>query len=54
MMGIFKKENCPICGTPTGALSKSSAKYNGLFVCQNCAKMLADGGIMLVNLKNTH
>lgn len=50
-MGIFKTENCPICGTPTGALSKSSAKYNGLYVCQDCAKKLSAGGIMLIKLK---
>lgn len=31
-MSFFKTENCPICGTPTGAMSKSSAKVNGLYM----------------------
>lgn len=50
-MGIFQTENCPICGTPTGAFSKSSAKFNGVFVCQSCAKRLSANGIQLFNLK---
>ena len=50
-MSIFKTENCPICGTPTSAMSKSSAKVNGLFVCQDCAKKLASNGISLFKLK---
>ena len=50
-MGIFKTEDCPICGTPTGAMSKSSAKYNGLYVCQDCAKKLSANKISLIRLK---
>lgn len=50
-MGLFKTENCPICGTPTGALSKSSAKLNGKYICQDCAKKLSAKGILLLNLK---
>lgn len=50
-MGILKTQNCPICGTPTGAFSKSSAKYNGLYVCQDCAKKLLNSGIALFKLK---
>lgn len=50
-MGIFKTENCPICGTPTGAFSKSSAKLNGKFLCQDCAKKLSTKGVALFNLK---
>lgn len=50
-MSLFKTENCPICGTPTGAFSKSSAKFNGTFICQDCAKKLASKGILLINLK---
>ncbi len=49
-MGLFKTENCPICNKPTGALAKSSAKYNGLFVCQSCAKKLTANGILLIRL----
>lgn len=50
-MGIFNTEDCPICGTPTGAMSKSSAKYNGVYVCKNCAKKLAANKILLIKLK---
>ena len=50
-MGIFKTEDCPICGTPTAAMSKSSAKYNGLYVCQDCAKKLSANKISLIRLK---
>lgn len=50
-MGLFKTENCPICGLQTGAFSKSSAKYDGLFVCQECAKKLSSNGIALLGLK---
>lgn len=50
-MGIFNTEDCPICGTPTGAMSKSSAKYNGVYVCKNCAKKLATNNILLIKLK---
>ena len=50
-MGIFNTEDCPICGTPTGAMSKSSAKYNGVYVCKNCAKKLAANNILLIKLK---
>lgn len=50
-MGIFKTENCPICGAPTGAMSKSSAKYAGVYVCQDCAKKLAANKIQLIKLK---
>ncbi|MFI3206644.1 MAG: SHOCT domain-containing protein, partial [Clostridia bacterium] len=50
-MGLFKTENCPICGLQTGAFSKSSAKYDGLFVCQDCAKKLSVNGISLLKLK---
>ncbi len=50
-MGIFKMEDCPICGTPTGAMSKSSAKYNGLYVCRDCAKKLSANKISLIRLK---
>ena len=50
-MGIFKTEDCPICGTPTGAMSKSSAKYNGLYVCRDCAKKLSANKISLIRLK---
>ena len=51
-MGLFKTENCPICERPTGAMSKSSAKYNGVFVCQSCAKKLSANNIFLLKLKN--
>jgi ribosome-binding protein aMBF1 (putative translation factor) len=50
-MGMLKTENCPICGMPTSAFQKSSAKYNGLYVCQNCAKALADHKVKLWRLK---
>jgi hypothetical protein len=50
-MGIFKTEDCPICGKPTGAMSKSSAKYNGVYVCQDCAKKLSANKILLIRLK---
>ena len=50
-MGIFKTEDCPICGKSTGALSKSSAKYNGFFICQDCAKKLLANNISLLKLK---
>lgn len=50
-MGIFNTEDCPICGTPTGAMSKSSAKYNSVYVCKNCAKKLAANKILLIKLK---
>lgn len=51
-MGLFKREDCPICGLPTGALSKSSAKYNGTCVCQNCSKKLSGAGLFLLKLKD--
>ena len=51
-MGLFKREDCPICGLSTGALSKSSAKYKGVYVCQNCSKKLSDAGIFLLKLKD--
>lgn len=50
-MSLFKTENCPICGIQTGAFSKSSAKYNGVFICQNCAKRLSSNGVALFGLK---
>ncbi len=50
-MSFFKTENCPICDTPTSALSKSSAKYNGLFICQDCCKKLIANGINFIGLK---
>lgn len=50
-MGLFQTENCPICGTPTGAFKKSSAKFNGVFICQSCAKILSTNGIQLYNLR---
>ncbi len=50
-MSIFKTEDCPICGKPTGAMAKSSAKYNGKYVCQDCAKKLAANKILLIKLK---
>lgn len=49
-MGIFKTEKCPICGVPTGVFSKSSAKYDGAFVCQTCTKKLVSNGIVLFRL----
>ena len=32
-------------------MSKSSAKYNGVYVCKNCAKKLAANNILLIKLK---
>ena len=49
-MSILKTENCPICNTPTGALKKSSVRYNKLFVCQDCTKKLAASGISLLEI----
>ena len=49
-MSILKTENCPICNTPTGALKKSSVRYNKLFVCQDCTKKLAASGISLLKI----
>ena len=35
-MSIFKTEECPICGKLTKALQKTSAKFNGKFICKEC------------------
>lgn len=52
IMSIFRTENCPICDMPTGAFSKSLARYNGLFVCQDCTRKLSTSGINMIKLKD--
>lgn len=51
-MSIFKTENCPICGKPTNAFEKTSAKYNGLFICKSCFHKITQAGINVLQLKN--
>jgi hypothetical protein len=50
-MEIFKTEDCPICGKPTGAMAKSLTKYNGLYVCKDCTKKLTANKVSLFKLK---
>lgn len=50
-MSITKAEECPICGRQTGALAKSSLRYNKKHVCQTCCKKLADAGVNLLKVK---
>lgn len=50
MASIFKTENCPICGNPTNALEKTSAKCEGKFICKSCGKKLMDAGINLISV----
>lgn len=50
-MSIFKTENCPICGTPTSALEKTSAKYNGFYICKSCFTQLTKAGINVLQIK---
>lgn len=50
-MSIIKTENCPICGKPTNAFEKSSAKCEGLFVCQTCYKKIIQSGVNALQIK---
>lgn len=51
MASIFKTENCPICGCPTGASKKTSVKCDGLYICQDCGIKINKSGIGLINAR---
>ncbi|MCR5144152.1 MAG: SHOCT domain-containing protein [Lachnospiraceae bacterium] len=53
-MSIIKTEDCPICGQSTSAMEKSSAKFNGLYLCKTCAKALGSSGVFLIGLDKKH
>ncbi len=50
-MGIFKTEDCPICGKRTNAFKKVVAKYNGKHLCHDCCTKIIRSGINAIDIK---
>ena len=51
-MALFKTEPCPICGLPVKPLEKTSAKYDGRFLCRQCFMKLNNAGVAIITIKN--
>lgn len=50
-MALFKTEVCPICGRETGAMEKTSAKYEKKYICRTCFQQITDAGIFVLDIK---
>ena len=51
-MGMWNKEQCPICGKETGALGKSGIKKENSYICRNCFLKLTSSGVGTSKIKD--
>ena len=51
-MGMWNKEQCPICEKETGALGKSGVKKENSYICRNCFFKLTSSGVGTFKIKD--
>lgn len=50
-MGMWNKEQCPICEKETSAIKKSAIKKGNAYICRNCFLQLTSSGVGMPKIK---